>query len=119
MSLVSLVLAEGGDSIYLSRAIEASLDLIHFNPEKTVKKVAIKPNLCYYYDWSTGETTDPKFVSVLIDILRKRLHLNFDIFVVESDASAMKCKYAFKMLGYEKIARAKFKIRNYTLTYRL
>lgn len=107
MSLVSLVLAEGRDSSSLSRAIEASLDLVHFNPEKTVKKVAIKPNLCYYYDWSTGETTDPKFVSVLIDVLRKRLHSNSDIFVVESDASAMKCGHVFRMLGYEDMAREK------------
>ena len=30
-----------------------------------------------------------------------------DIAIVESDASAMRCKYAFSMLGYEKLAKEK------------
>ncbi|MEM2506899.1 MAG: DUF362 domain-containing protein, partial [Nitrososphaeria archaeon] len=30
---------------------------------------------------------------------------NVEISIVESDASAMKCKYAFKYLGYEKLAK--------------
>lgn len=89
------------------KAIEKSLRLIQFNFKVDSKKVVIKPNLCYYYDYSTGETTDPKFVSALIDVLRDHLTSDPDIFVVESDASAMKCKHAFKMLGYEKMAKEK------------
>jgi len=60
--------------------------------------------MCYYWDYTTGQTTDPKFVASLIDLIRERITPTVDISIVESDASAMKCKYTFKMLGYEKLA---------------
>jgi uncharacterized protein (DUF362 family) len=63
--------------------------------------------MCYYLDCSTGETTDPKFVSAFIDVVREKTRPDLDIAVVESDASAMKCKYAFRMLGYEQLAKEK------------
>jgi len=63
--------------------------------------------MCYYYDYSTGQTTDPKFVAAIIDIIRGSLLSDPEISVVESDASAMKCRYAFKMLGYEKMSKEK------------
>lgn len=107
MSVVSFVRAEGTDVVSFRKAISSSLNLIGFNFEKNFKKIVIKPNLCYYYDYSTGETTDSKFVGALIDVLRERLSSDLDIFVVESDASAMRCKYAFKMLGYENMAKEK------------
>lgn len=107
MSIVSFVRTEGSNYDSLKKAVEKSLDLIKFNFNVSPKKVAIKPNMCYYNDYSTGETTDPRFVAVLIDIFRERLSSDPEIFVVESDASAMKCKYAFRILGYEKMANAK------------
>jgi len=61
--------------------------------------------MCYYWDYSTGQTTDPRFVGALIDLIRNQTSPNVNISIVESDASAMKCKYAFKMLGYEKLAK--------------
>lgn len=42
---------------------------------------------------------------MLIDVLRERISANLAISIVESDASAMKCKHVFKFLGYEKLAR--------------
>jgi len=107
LSLVSFVCAEESDIVSFKTAIQKSFDLIQFNPKVGSNKVVIKPNLCYYYDYSTGGTTDPKFVSALIDVLRDRLTSDLDIFVVESDASAMRCKHAFRMLGYEKMAKEK------------
>ena len=107
MSLVSFVRAGESNTGSLKTAILKSLDLVQFNFKIDSKKVVIKPNLCYYHDYSTGETTDPKFVSALIDVLRDHLTSDPDIFVVESDASAMKCKHVFKMLGYEKMAKEK------------
>ena len=62
--------------------------------------------MCYYYHPSTGEVTDPRFVAALIDVFRERLGAE-EILVVESDASAMKCKHAFSMLGYDKMAAEK------------
>jgi uncharacterized protein (DUF362 family) len=88
----------------IKKAIEDSLNLIDYKFQKNIKKVVIKPNMCYYWDYSTGQTTDPKFVAATIEILREKISKDLDISIVESDASAMKCKYAFKFLGYEKIA---------------
>jgi len=107
LSLVGLVHAEDSNPHSLKRAIERSLDLIQFSFDRNPGNVVIKPNMCYYYDHSTGETTDPKFVGVIIDVLREHLPSDPEISVVESDASAMSCKYAFKMLGYEELAKEK------------
>ncbi len=61
--------------------------------------------MCYYWDYTTGRTTDPNFIAVLINVLRERISARIAISIVESDASAMKCKHGFKFLGYEKLAR--------------
>jgi uncharacterized protein (DUF362 family) len=89
------------------QAITEALSLINFSFKGDVRKVVIKPNLCYYWDATTGQTTSPRFVAELVDFLREKLGDDIDIAVVESDASAMRCKYAFRMLGYEKMAKQK------------
>jgi uncharacterized protein (DUF362 family) len=89
----------------MEKALENSLDLINYKFNQSVKKVVIKPNMCYYWDYSTGQTTDPNFVAALVDLIREKISSDIEISIVESDASAMKCKYAFKMLGYEKLAQ--------------
>ena len=106
MSLVSLVEVDTSDTGVLKRAIARSLGLIKFS-SKNSDKIIIKPNLCYYYHPSTGDVTDPMFVGALIDVLRERFSSDLEFFVVEADASAMVCKYAFKMLGYEEMAEEK------------
>lgn len=103
MSLVSLVEARNRSDF--KRAIARSLDLIQYQFTEEIENVVIKPNMCYYWDYSTGETTDPAFVAALIDVLRNQVSRDVRISIVESDASAMKCKYAFKFLGYEKLAK--------------
>lgn len=70
------------------------------------KRIIIKPNLCYYWDSSTGLTTSPVLVGALIDLLQEK-YSNTEIFIGEADASAMKTSHAFKMLGYEKLAQEK------------
>ena len=89
----------------MERAISRSLDLINCAFDRSVANIVIKPNLCYYWDWTTGQTTDPRFVGALINLIRKRISSNVDISIVESDASAMKCKYAYRFLGFEKLAK--------------
>jgi uncharacterized protein (DUF362 family) len=88
----------------VKKAIEESLDLIHFSLDENTKTIAIKPNICYYFLPSTGEITDPRFVRALIEVLRQRCSSDPEILVVESDASAMKCGHSFKMLGYQQMA---------------
>lgn len=102
MSLVSFV--KIGQK-QLRQAILDSLDLIHFSFLPNLENVVIKPNMCYYWDYSTGQTTDPRFVGALIDVIRNKTSPNVEISVVESDASAMKCKHIFRMLGYEKMSK--------------
>ena len=76
-------------------------------PVKNVNSVIIKPNLCYYWDASTGQTTSPRLVGALIEFLRSRWRNDPEILIAEADASAMKTKYAFRMLGYEDLAKDK------------
>jgi uncharacterized protein (DUF362 family) len=105
MSLISLVQIGNNTKKSMRQAILESLNAIDYSFKKEVKNVVIKPNLCYYWDYSTGQTTDPRFVGALIDLLREKISTNVDITIVESDASAMKCKHVFKMLGYEQLSK--------------
>jgi len=103
MSLVSLVKTEMENKI--KEGIKNAIELIRYKFPTNVKNIVIKPNMCYYWDYSTGQTTDPMFVAALIEILRERISSDVNISIVESDASAMKCKYVFKFLGYEKMVK--------------
>ena len=87
--------------------ISSALDLIDFEPKGSVSSVAIKPNLCYYWDSATGYTTDPAIVSGIIDYLREDIGSDVEIKIVEADASAMQTKFAFPLLGYTKLAEEK------------
>ena len=107
MSLVSFVKIPQDTEFQYKQAITESLNLIDYKFNPTIKKVVIKPNLCYYWDCTTGQTTTPQFVSQLIDLIRQQTSPDIDIALIESDASAMRCKYAFRMLGYEKLAKEK------------
>lgn len=105
-SIVSLVRAQSSVED-IKDSISEALHLIDFELDDSVKSVAVKPNLCYYWDAATGYTTDPRVVAGIIDYVRERCGDNIDIKIVESDASAMRTKYAFKVLGYEKLAKEK------------
>jgi uncharacterized protein (DUF362 family) len=102
-SIVSFLKSKALDRPELKDAIRSSLRGSGFS-FKNEKRIVIKPNMCYYWDFSTGYTTDPKFVGALIEVIREKVP-NAEISIVEADASAMKCKYAFKLLGFENLAR--------------
>lgn len=107
--IVSLVRAQGSPENIRDSILEAlylGANLIDFKLD-SVKSVAIKPNLCYYWDANTGYTTDPRIVAGIIDWVREECGKDVNIKVVEADASAMRTKYAFLILGYEKLAREK------------
>jgi uncharacterized protein (DUF362 family) len=107
MSLVSLVKIQEQRQFPLKEAIAQSLKLVDYAFDRNIRRVVIKPNLCYYWDYSTGQTTEPRFVAELADLIRETTSPDVDISVVESDASAMRCKYAFRMLGFERLAHEK------------
>ncbi len=91
----------------IADSISEALDLIDLKLNNPVKSVTIKPNLCYYWDAATGYTTDPRIVSGIVDCVRERCGEDVEIKVVEADASAMRTKYAFPVLGYERLAKEK------------
>lgn len=103
---VSLVRTQDSREL-IGKAVARALDLIDFHPKSEIRSVIIKPNLCYYWNASTGYTTDARVVSSIIDWVRDRYGVDVDIRVAEADATAMRTKYAFLMLGYEKLAAEK------------
>jgi uncharacterized protein (DUF362 family) len=107
MSAVALTKIPSNTISPFKEAIAQSLQMIDYAFDRSVKRVVIKPNLCYYWDCTTGQTTTPRFVGDLIDLIRQETAPNVDIAIIESDASAMRCKYAFRMLGYDKLAKEK------------
>jgi len=103
MSLVGFARAETEHE--LKAAIGRSLDLIEYMFPLGLKNVVIKPNMCYYWDYTTGQTTDPKFVAALIALIREKVSSDVNISIVESDASAMRFTHAVKMLGYKQLSQ--------------
>jgi len=78
--------------------------LVKIENKEKIRKIAIKVNLCYYWDYSTGHTSDLRTLSYIISYIREKINPNVEIYLVEADASAMKTKHAFTMLGVEKLA---------------
>jgi uncharacterized protein (DUF362 family) len=107
LSFVSLVKIPSTGEASFKEAISQALTLLDYRFDLGIKSVVIKPNLCYYWDSTTGQTTQPRFVGALIDLIRQQISPNVDIAIIESDASAMRTKYAFRMLGYEALAKEK------------
>jgi uncharacterized protein (DUF362 family) len=83
----------------IDAAVAKSIDTLNYD-FKGVNTVVIKPNLCYYWTASTGETTDSRVVCSVIKYVRAKLGHDVNITVAEADASAMRTKYAFSVLGY-------------------
>lgn len=107
MTNVALMNTTGFTQNEISEAVSKALDTLNYDLNDKINTIIIKPNLCYYWDYSTGETTDPRVVSAVIDWVRQRTKKEGCIFVAEADASAMMTKYVFKMLGYEKLSQQK------------
>jgi len=91
----------------IEEAVERAIDRLDFHFGDALQNVVIKPNLCYYWNYSTGETTDPRVVSAVIDYVRDKVGNDPNIVVAEADASAMKTEYSFRVLGYDKLCQEK------------
>jgi uncharacterized protein (DUF362 family) len=100
------LISTANSSKNLNELISQSITDCGFEVNHSVKTVVIKPNLCYYWGPSTGNTTDPKLVSAVIDYVRQK-YGDVDIKIAEADASAMRTKYAFPVLGYSQLAAEK------------
>ena len=103
-NIVGLIKANHSEDLRLQ--VSRVTDLIDYKSGGSVRSVVVKPNLCYYWDASTGYTTDPRLVGGVIDWIRERFG-DVDIKVAEADASAMRTKYVFPALGYDMLAKEK------------
>jgi uncharacterized protein (DUF362 family) len=106
-NIVSIQKTRGFEQHDIKKTVYQALESLHFEPVNIPEKVCVKVNLCYYWDYSTGMTTDRRVVSSTIDYIRERWNKEAEISLVESDASAVQMKYAFKMLGYQELAEEK------------
>jgi uncharacterized protein (DUF362 family) len=104
-STVSLVRANGSEN--LVESVDHAVSLLDFKIAGPVRSVVVKPNMCYYWDASTGYTTDPRVVSGVIDLVRRKFGEGVNIKVAEADASAMRTRHVFPVLGYDKLAKEK------------
>jgi uncharacterized protein (DUF362 family) len=91
----------------INKSIGEALDLLDLKPVGSVNCVDLKVNLCYYWPAATGNTTDARVVAGVIDWVRERHGSDINIRIVEADGTGMRTKYAFTMLGYEKLANEK------------
>jgi len=67
-------------------------------------KICVKPNLCCYRGWETGDTTSPLLVEDLIKAINE-YNNKTKIYIVESDTWAIDADLAFAMLGYKRLER--------------
>jgi len=75
-NLVSLVCVRNFNEESIKDAVYRAIDMTEFKPTDSPKSVVVKPNLRWYWDYSTGETTDPRVVSAIIDYIRERWNEN-------------------------------------------
>jgi len=88
----------------IDSAVEKAIDNLNYD-FRSINNVVIKPNLCYYWTASTGETTDGRVVCAIIKYIRERISNDVNITVAEADASAMRTKFAFSILGYDELCQ--------------
>ena len=100
--VVSIVDVHG--SLDLFEKVKKGFELIGIPNFRSSDAIAIKPNLCAIKGPETGATTDPKVVRAIIMYLQKEFQIT-DITIVESDGTQLLADMAFKLLGYERLAR--------------
>ena len=100
--IISIVKVENTDTIY--EKLREAFKLIGTPEFKSSDVVVIKPNLCAIKGSETGATTDLRVVEGLVRNLQEVFHVS-DISIVESDGKQVLADMAFKLLGYERLAR--------------
>ena len=88
----------------IQRNINKGIDLFGGLPLSQDSVVVIKPNLCCIKSPETGATTDPRVVEAIINYLKNESGVS-EIYIVESDGTQVLADMAFKLLGYERLAK--------------
>jgi len=103
LTSINISKIENYTALDINNTVKKCLNNLQKNEIDFNKPILLKPNLCYYWDYTTGQTTDPRIVASIIDWIKEK-NEKAEISIIESDASAMKTKYSFNMLGYQKLA---------------
>lgn len=103
MSTVSLA-RSGFSSPEIRNAVFELLGRVEIS-KRNVRSILIKTNACFYWNSSTGQTTDLRVISGIIDWLRERYGQDVSIRIGEADASVMKVNHAFEVLSYGELAQ--------------
>ncbi len=94
-------MAYGDDPAVMARQI-----LEQIKPEQNLRpdaQIGIKPNLVVAKSWTSGATTNPAICAAVIEYFQQRGYKN--IAVVESAWLAVDTAVAYKVCGYDKLAR--------------
>jgi len=92
------------DSSDINEAVRAGFELMGKPNLNSNDIVAIKPNLCVIKGPETGSTTDLRVMEAIIRYLQEEFKIS-DISIVESDGTQLLADMAFKLLGYENLAK--------------
>ena len=102
LDLISILRISSTDDI--RRSVKKGFDSLGKIGLGSESVVAIKPNLCAIKSHETGATTDPRVVEEIVRYLNNEYGVS-DISIVESDGSRVLADIAFRLLGYEKLAK--------------
>ena len=100
----SIAIIKNCNMSHITEDVEKGISLtggLKLNPADVV---VIKPNLCAIKGCETGATTDPRVVEGIIRCLQEKFGIN-NIYIVESDGGQVLADMAFKLLGYERLAK--------------
>lgn len=100
--VVSIVKVDNMAGIY--EKIREGFRLIGDPRFRSTDVVTIKPNLCCIKGPETGATTDIRVVEGIIKYLQEEFQVS-NIIIVESDGMQVLADMAFKLLGYERVAK--------------
>lgn len=96
-----LYVAGGDDPKYMTRQLLQTMQ-IDADWDKNAS-IGLKPNLVVEKDWRSGATTNPAICETVIEYLFERGFKN--VFIIESAWVGADTKRAFKVCGYDKLAK--------------
>lgn len=103
-SKTSIIISKVRDAKDIYACVKRGFELIGDLELGSDSIVVIKPNLCCIKSQETGATTDPRVVEGIVTYLKNRYDVS-SIYIVESDATQVLADMAFKLLGYERLAK--------------
>lgn len=89
----------------IENAVREAIDLVHgLEDLKEKKTIAIKPNLCGVKSSDSGQTTDPRIVEAIINMVNS-IASDCKINIVETDNSQASADKTFRILGYKDLEK--------------